>query len=62
MELGTHFVVKDLFEGYEWNSLSRGDRLSFGRVFKNAVQSGCVAGVMYEGKRANNSAGYVKQC
>lgn len=58
---GATFVVKDLFEGHEWNSLPKGDKLSFGRVFKNAVQSGKFAGVHYTGRRANNSAGYVKE-
>lgn len=31
---GTEFVLKDLFEGIEWNSLSVGDRLLFGKFFK----------------------------
>ena len=57
---GTKFVVKELFEGYEWNSLPKGDRLSFGRSFKNAVDNGQFAGVKHIGKRPNNSAEYLK--
>ena len=57
----TVFVAKDLFEGYEWNGLSRGDKLSFGRTFKNTVTSGGLAGVRYLGKRDNNSAEYMKE-
>ena len=61
MLIGTTFVVKDLFEGYEWNRLSRGDKLSFGRTFKNAVNSGSFAGIRFLGKRENNSSEYIKE-
>ena len=61
VSIGDIFVVKDLFEGYEWNELPKGDKLSFGRAFKDAVQSGRVSGVRYVGKRTNNSAEYIKE-
>ena len=61
MTPGTPFVVKDLFQGVEWNDLPRGDKLSFGKFFKNAVDSGQLAGVRFAGKRANNSASYIKE-
>lgn len=61
MANGTVFVAKDLFEGYEWNALSRGDKLSFGRTFKNSVTNGTFAGVRYLGKRDNNSTEYIKE-
>ena len=60
MTPGTSFVAKDLFEGYEWNEIPKGDKLGFGKVFKNAVLSGQVAGVRFTGKRANNSSEYIK--
>lgn len=27
------FLVRDLFKGYEWNRISRGDRLLLGTLF-----------------------------
>ena len=60
IESGKFFIVKDLFDGYEWNSLPKGDRLSFGRYFKNAVVNKKVDGVHYAGKLDNNSAYYGK--
>ncbi len=60
MKSGTIFVAKDLFEGHEWNDIPKGDKLCFGRLFKNAILSGQVVGIKYIGKRANNSAEYKK--
>ena len=58
---GKTFVLKDLFDGYEWKSLSVGERTSFGRVFKNAVLNHQINNVKYAGKLSNNSAYYVKE-
>lgn len=33
------FLLKDLFKGYEWNRISRGDRLLLGTLFLNYVNS-----------------------
>lgn len=33
------FLVRDLFKGYEWNRISRSDRLLLGTLFLNYVQS-----------------------
>ena len=33
------FIVRDLFKGYEWNRISRGDRLLLGTLFLNYVNS-----------------------
>ena len=52
------FVLKDLFDGIEWSALPRGEKLSFGRFFKNEVIDGRIAGVAYIGKANNNSAQY----
>ena len=34
---GETFIVRDLFKGYEWNRISRGDRLLIGTLFLNYV-------------------------
>ena len=57
----TAFLLKDLFDGVEWNSLSKGERLSFGRFFKDEVLEGRVPNVQYIGKAQNNSARYKKE-
>lgn len=60
LESGTVFLLKDLFEGVQWNSFSIGDRLNLGRTFKNLVENKKVPNVMYLGKAENNSAKYIK--
>lgn len=57
----TEFCLKDLFDGIEWKSLTRGERLNFGRLFKNEVIEGNVPNVTYIGKAQNNSAKYKKE-
>lgn len=59
MEAGKKFVVKDLFEGIEWNDLSRGDKLYFGKHFKSQVIDDKVLRVKYIGKLGNNSSEYI---
>lgn len=36
---GETFILKDLFKGYEWNRISRGDRLLLGTLFLNFVNN-----------------------
>ena len=36
---GEIFLVKDLFRGYEWNRISRGERLLLGTLFLNYIKS-----------------------
>lgn len=33
------FLVRDLFKGYEWNRISRADRLLLGTLFLNYVHT-----------------------
>ena len=40
---------------------SQGDRLNFGRYFKNKVLNGKIPNVSYIGKAENNSALYQKE-
>ena len=55
------FFVKDLFRGTEWNELKRGEKLGFGKHFKNAIMNGMISNVEYIGKADNNSAQYRKK-
>ena len=57
---GTVFCLKDLFSGVQWNTLTRGQKLTCGKLFKNAVLRGEVCGINYIGKADNNSALYRK--
>ena len=36
---GEVFLLRDLFKGYEWNRISRSDRLLLGTLFLNYVKS-----------------------
>lgn len=42
---GEVFLLRDLFKGYEWNRISRSDRLLLGTLFLNYIKSDnvCVA-------------------
>lgn len=37
--LGEVFLLKDLFKGYEWNRISRSDRLLLGTLFLNYIRT-----------------------
>ncbi len=36
---GEKFLLRDLFKGYEWNRISRSDRLLLGTLFLNYVNT-----------------------
>ena len=36
---GEEFLLRDLFKGYEWNRISRSDRLLLGTLFLNHVKT-----------------------
>lgn len=36
---GEVFLLKDLFKGYEWNRISRSDRLLLGTLFLNYIRT-----------------------
>lgn len=57
----TEFFLKDLFDGVEWNDLTVGERLGFGKFFKSEVLEEHVPNVKYIGKAQNNSARYKKE-
>ena len=39
------FELKDLFTGDEWNTLSRGEKTTFGKVFAAEVRAGNIDGI-----------------
>ena len=61
LSVGTVFVLKDLFEGVEWNTLTNGERRELGRQFKIKVNRGLVPDIKYYGKAQNNSSKYTKE-
>lgn len=58
LQNGSSFKVKQLFEGVEWEALRKGDRIQFGKYFKNEVELGRVRGVVFVGRGVDNSAQY----
>ncbi|PWJ96483.1 single-stranded DNA-binding protein [Oceanotoga sp. DSM 15011] len=42
------FLVRDLFKGYEWNRISRSDRLLLGTLFLNYIKSNDISVVPIE--------------
>lgn len=39
LNLGEVFLARDLFKGYEWNRISRSERLLLGTLFLNYVNT-----------------------
>ena len=61
LDNGAVFCLKDLFNGADWTALPKGDRLQFGKFFKNEVNECRVQNIIYIGKADNNSALYKKE-
>ena len=57
---GTTFLLKDLFDGVNWNTLQNGECRELGRQFKIKVNNNLVPNVKYQCKADNNSAKYAK--
>lgn len=54
------FVLKELFEGYEWESIPKGERIIFGKIFKNQVLEGKIKDVRFVERKKNNHSKYEK--
>ena len=54
------FELKDLFEGCEWDRLSKGERISFGKYFANEVRENRILGVRALERGKNNHSRYTK--
>lgn len=48
LKSGEIFLVRDLFKGYEWNRISRSDRLLLGTLFLNYIKSNDISVVPIE--------------
>jgi hypothetical protein len=57
---GQEFELKSLFEGFEWESLKKGERIVFGKYFANEVRESRVNNVISIEKARNNHSKYLK--
>jgi hypothetical protein len=46
-------------KGVEWEKLPKGEKLGFGKFFRNEVERGNVPGVASSGRAQNNSTQYI---
>ena len=54
------FEAKELFNGCEWDALSKGDRIKFGKFFKGEVLEERVPNVVFLDRGKNNHSKYEK--
>lgn len=54
------FELKDLFEGCEWERLSKGERINFGKFFANEVRESRIHGIRALERGKNNHSRYIK--
>lgn len=45
---GEVFLIRDLFKGYEWNRISKSDRLLLGTLFLNYIKTDDIGAVPIE--------------
>jgi len=60
ISVGQTFELKGLFTGAQWDTLSPGDRKSFGRYFSGKVKSGLVSDVKKQGESKSHHSKYIK--
>lgn len=61
LPVGIKFEVKELFEEVDWKTLSRGERVMFGKVFANEVREGKITDIIALERGKNNHSKYEKQ-
>lgn len=61
VKIGKPFELRMLFEAVEWEELSKGDRIRFGKDFANAVEEGYFPNVVRIQKAQNNHAQYIRE-
>lgn len=57
---GQQFELKKLFHGCEWETLSRGERINFGKYFANEVREGRIPHVKAVERGKDNHSKYIK--
>ena len=57
---GQKFELKKLFHGCEWESLSKGERINFGKYFANEVREGRIPNITAVGRGKDNHSKYIK--
>lgn len=50
IETNDIFTLRDLFDEQFWLTMSKGERQTLGKLFKNGVDNGQFAGVVFIGK------------
>ena len=61
VKIGQKFELKSLFQLCEWEQLSKGERISFGKYFANEVREGNVANIHPIERAKNNHCNYIKR-
>ena len=56
---GEVFLLRDLFKGYEWNRISRTNRLLLGTLFLNYIKSTDTVGVVPIEKTSSGQQKYM---
>jgi hypothetical protein len=57
---GEVFLVKELFKGYVWKRLGKGERLTLGTLFINEVKNNPSLGITVLDKTTSNQQKYKK--
>jgi len=57
---GEVFLVKELFKGYVWKRLGKGERLTLGTLFINEVKNNSSLGITVLDKTTSNQQKYKK--
>ncbi|WP_419885718.1 single-stranded DNA-binding protein [Paenibacillus sp. B-A-8] len=61
LDQGEKFLVKDLFRGFEWNRIGKGDRTRLGSMFYNYALNEASSQLNPLGKTPQNQQMYVKK-
>lgn len=61
LSCGDTFETKDLFKGTEWDTLTNGEKRSFGRYFSSKVNDGAIIDVFRIGEGKTHHNKYCKR-
>ena len=60
VKINQKFELKDLFKNCDWENLSKGERISFGKFFANEVRENHINGISGIERAKNNHSKYIK--